>query len=272
MSEGRHQARRRFGQNFLIDIGVIERLVRAIAPTADQALVEIGPGQGALTEHLVGRCGALQLVEIDRDLVAWLSERFPDVTIHSADALKVRYDTLFEPPRRFRVVGNLPYNISTPLLFHLLTFAPWIEDAHFMLQDEVVQRLAARPGERDWGRLGVMMQYRCQVEPLFGVPPEAFRPRPRVNSRIVRLRPHEQLPHPAADEQLLAQIVRAAFSQRRKTLRNALKSVPGARELLDAGHLSVDLTRRPETLSVADFVLLANTLAGQAPATTAEAD
>lgn len=261
MSEGRHQVRRRFGQNFLIDVGVIERLVRAIAPSLEQNLVEIGPGQGALTEHLIGRSATLQLIEIDRDLVAWLQQRFPQVTVHSADALKVQYDALFDPPRPLRVVGNLPYNISTPLLFHLLKFARWIEDAHFMLQHEVVTRLAASPGDKDWGRLGVMMQYRCQVEPLFGVPPEAFRPRPQVQSRIVRLRPHAELPHTAADETLLAQIVRAAFSQRRKTLRNALKSVPGATEVLDARVLDIDGKRRPETLGVGEFVALANALA-----------
>lgn len=260
MSEMRHQARRRFGQNFLVDTSVVERLLKAVNPQPDQALVEIGPGQGALTEYLIGRTEALQLIEIDRDLVAWLQQRFPDVQIHSADALKVAYDQLFDPPRRFRVVGNLPYNISTPLLFHLLKFSRWLDDAHFMLQEEVVQRLAAAPGERAWGRLGVMMQYRCRVEPLFGVPPEAFRPRPQVQSRIVRLRPHAELPHPADDEELLAQIVRAAFSQRRKTMRNALKAVPGATELLASGTLPLDGGRRPETLEVADFVAIANAL------------
>lgn len=264
MSSTRHQPRRRFGQNFLHDRSVVERLVSAMALQPTQALVEIGPGQGALTEYLVGRVGQLLLIEIDRDLVAELEQRFPQLQIRPEDALRVDYGSLFEPPCRFRVVGNLPYNISTPLMFRLLQHAPWIEDAHFMLQDEVVQRLAAQPGEKAWGRLGVMMQYRCQVEPLFGVPPEAFRPRPAVNSRIVRLRPFAELPHSAVDEELLAQVVRAAFSQRRKTLRNALKSVPGSDRLLASEVLPMDWSRRPETLSVADFVAVANALSAQA--------
>ncbi len=253
-----HRPRKRFGQNFLHDRGVIERIVRSIRPQPDQHLVEIGPGLGALTELLVDAVQRLDVVELDRDLVPRLQERFGDRShfhIHSADALRFDFATLAQPGEKLRVVGNLPYNISTPLLFHLLEQHGAIRDMHFMLQLEVVDRLAAQPGDDDYGRLSVMIQYHCQVDKLFTVPPGAFTPAPKVYSAIVRLIPFTSPPHPARDEKMLARVVAQAFSQRRKTLRNTLKG------LLDAGSiesLGIDGSRRPETLSLAEFVALAD--------------
>ena len=255
---GGHRPRKRFSQNFLVDPNTIERIVTMVAPLAGERVVEIGPGRGAITELLVQQVDDLVVIEIDRDLVAQLATRFAGLRIITADALRVRYDDLFEGSERFRVVGNLPYNISTPLLFHLMAFARHIEDAHFMLQEEVVDRITAAPGEKAWGRLGVMIQYHCKVERLFSVSPEAFTPKPQVRSRILRLEPHRELPFKAHSWKLFDQVVRAAFSQRRKTLRNALKSVPGIELLPDLG---IDFSARPETLSVEDFVHIGNALA-----------
>jgi 16S rRNA (adenine1518-N6/adenine1519-N6)-dimethyltransferase len=259
---GGHRARKRFSQNFLVDEGVIARIAAAIAPRRDDRMVEIGPGRGALTDLLVDAVEALTVIEIDRDLVRGLRQRHPGLEIIEGDALKVDYATLSPDGRPYRVVGNLPYNISTPLMFRLLEYAPLIEDAYFMLQEEVVQRLSAVPGEKAWGRLGIMVQYHCVVERLFGVPREAFEPRPGVDSRIVRLVPHDRPPFPADDRRTFEQVVRAAFSQRRKTLRNGLKTLAGEAApriaLLEAA--GVDLSVRPETLSVQAFVDIANRL------------
>ncbi|MEQ5801049.1 16S rRNA (adenine(1518)-N(6)/adenine(1519)-N(6))-dimethyltransferase RsmA [Halomonas sp. H10-9-1] len=257
-----HQARKRFGQNFLRDRGIISRIVRAIGPRPGERIVEIGPGQGALTEPLLEAAGGrLEVIELDRDLIPGLRVQFfnyPDFVIHEGDALKVDFCALRGEGEPLRVVGNLPYNISTPLIAHLLQAGAAIADMHFMLQKEVVERLAAEPGGADWGRLSVMAQYRCRVESLFVVPPEAFVPRPKVDSAIVRLTPHAVLPHPARDEALLAAIVKEAFGQRRKTLRNNLKARISA-AALEA--LDIDPGRRPQTLSVAEFVRIADHLA-----------
>lgn len=253
-----HRARKRFGQNFLHDPGVIDRIIRAIRPQADQHLVEIGPGLAALTEHLVDAVGELDVVELDRDLVPKLAERFgnrPHFHIHNADALRFDFAALAREGERLRVVGNLPYNISTPLLFHLLDQHQVIRDMYFMLQLEVVNRLAAQPGDDDYGRLSVMIQYRCQVDKLFTVPPGAFTPAPKVYSAIVRLQPYATPPHPARDEQMLGRLVAQAFSQRRKTLRNTLKGLLPAAAIEAIG---IDGQRRPETLSLAEFVALAD--------------
>jgi 16S rRNA (adenine1518-N6/adenine1519-N6)-dimethyltransferase len=255
---GGHKARKRFGQNFLSDADIIARIVAAINPQAGDHMVEIGPGQAALTLKLLERLDSLDVIEIDRDLVARLEdlrERFPGLTIHSADALRFDYRRLQAGAEKLRVVGNLPYNISTPLLFHLLEQADIIRDMHFMLQKEVVERMAAQPGGSDYGRLSIMVQYRCQVDNLFLVPPAAFRPKPKVDSAIVRLVPHAKLPHPARDEKRLAQLVNHAFTQRRKTLRKSLKSFIAAEQIEAVG---IDPMRRPETLSIAEFVALAN--------------
>ncbi|USD21967.1 16S rRNA (adenine(1518)-N(6)/adenine(1519)-N(6))-dimethyltransferase RsmA [Microbulbifer variabilis] len=252
-----HKARKRFGQNFLVDGNIIERIVRSIAPKETDKLVEIGPGQGAITELLIQRCPSLTAVELDRDLIPLLEFKFrdyPDFKIIERDALKFDFGE-FAGESPLRIVGNLPYNISTPLLFHLLSFKSKVQDMHFMLQKEVVDRLGASPGTKSYGRLTVMVQYYCRVQGLFPVPPQSFRPAPKVESAIVRLIPHSKIPYIAEDEKLLERIVNVAFQQRRKTLRNALKPLfPD----LDPDQLPVDASRRPETLSVQEFVQLSN--------------
>jgi 16S rRNA (adenine1518-N6/adenine1519-N6)-dimethyltransferase len=256
-----HQPRKRFGQHFLHDAAIIERMVAAIAPQSGETLVEIGPGLGALTLPLLRRTGRLHVVELDRDVIPHLEARCRDageLVVHEADALRFDFAGLAPPGGQIRVVGNLPYNISTPLIFHLLRAADVIRDMHFLLQKEVVDRLVASPGGGDYGRLSVMVQYRCRTEALFRVGPGAFRPPPRVDSAYVRLVPWEDLPHRAADEGLLAALVNQAFTQRRKTLRNAVRGFADASLLESAG---IDPGARPETLDVARFVALANRIA-----------
>jgi 16S rRNA (adenine1518-N6/adenine1519-N6)-dimethyltransferase len=252
-----HRARKRFGQNFLSDPNIIRKIIDAIRPVGGETMVEIGPGLGAMTDPLVERLGHLHVVEIDRDLIARLKERYaPDrLTIHEGDALKFDFGGLGAP---LRVVGNLPYNISTPLLFHLAAFAGSVSDMTFMLQKEVVMRMVAEAGTDDYGRLSVMLQYRFRMARLFDVPPGAFRPAPKVTSSIVRLvpLPPEQLA--ATDETVLEGVVAAAFGQRRKTLRNTL------REYLDEpdfAALDLDPGLRGERLTVADYVAIANHVA-----------
>ncbi len=254
-----HRARKRFGQNFLIDRGVIENITRAIAPRYDDNMVEIGPGKGAITELLLDACPSLNVIELDRDLIPPLQVRFcrhPGFKIHQADALKFDFAQLAQT-RPLRIVGNLPYNISTPLIFHLLSFQHQIEDMHFMLQKEVVQRLCATPGEKAYGRLGIMVQYYCSVESLFEVPPQCFRPQPKVDSAIVRLTPHRQLPYRANNTVLFEQLVKTAFQQRRKTLRNALKQLVPVQTI---ENIQIDITIRPENLTLEELVSLSNTL------------
>ena len=261
MSKPQHRARKRFGQNFLQDGGVINRIVNSIHPRAEDHLVEIGPGQGALTELLSASGCRLDVIELDRDLVPGLLAAFsvnPRFKLHSADALKFDYGSLPEDAEPLRVVGNLPYNISTPLIFRLLENASLIRDMHFMLQLEVVDRLAARPGNKHWGRLGIMAQYHCQVEHLFDVPPEAFYPPPKVHSAIVRLAPWKESPWQHCDEALLRRTVQAAFAQRRKTLRNNLKGTINDAELAALG---IDPGARAETLSLPQFIAIANATA-----------
>ncbi len=256
-----HRARKRFGQNFLHDAGVIHRILRAIHAREGQRLLEIGPGQGALTEGLLGSGARLDVIELDQDLIPLLKLKFgleSRFSLHQGDALKFDFASLVESGEKLRVVGNLPYNISTPLIFHLLEYAPVIEDMHFMLQKEVVERLAATPGGGDWGRLSIMVQYHCRVEHLFNVGPGAFNPPPKVDSAIVRLTPFAEPPHPARDPKLLERVVREAFNQRRKTLRNTLKPLLSVEDIEAA---EVDPTLRPEQLDLAAFVRLANRLA-----------
>ena len=258
----RHYPRKRFGQNFLRDESIIEAIARAIAPTNSDHIVEIGPGEGALTQALIsGEC-RLDAIELDRDLRTRLLAAFstyPGFMLHSADALDFNFASLATGDTRLRVVGNLPYNISTPLIFNLLEQAQIINDMHFMLQLEVVERLAASPGSKDWGRLGVMTQFRCEVEQLFEVPPEAFYPPPKVRSAVVRLTPHPEPQYPNVDPASLGRVVTQAFSQRRKTLRNNFK---GMMEDDDFGGLAIDPSARAETLSIADFVAIALHLQG----------
>jgi len=252
-----HTARKRFGQNFLADPHYVARIVDAIDPRPGDNLVEIGPGLGALTGPLIARCGRLAAIEIDRDLAARLAERFPPeaLSLHVADALAFDFSTLGE---RLRVIGNLPYNISSPLLFHLARFERSIADLTVMLQREVVARMTAEPATPDYGRLTVMLQARFAVRRLFVVPPGAFSPAPKVDSAVARLVPLREARPVIADEALFARAVAAAFAQRRKTLRNALSAVCDERALRAA---AIDPAARGETLAVADFVRLANTLA-----------
>ena len=246
-----HLARKRFGQHFLVDHGVIDAIVRAIAPKPGELLVEIGPGLGALTQPVLERCGALTVVELDRDLAARWRQR-EGVNVIEADALKVDFGALAQAGgQKLRLIGNLPYNISTPLLFHLLTVAPQVLDQHFMLQKEVVDRMAAAPGCKDFGRLTVMLQWRYRIEALFDVAATAFDPPPRVQSAIVRMRPLAQ--PPVLDETQLQALVALAFSQRRKLLRHTL-----GRWLDGQGFGgSFDVQRRAEEVPVAEYVALA---------------
>ena len=256
-----HVARKRFGQHFLQDENVITRIVNAINPQAGDHLVEIGPGLGVLTEALLAYVHHMDAVELDRDLIPRLAERcgpLGKLTIHAADALRFDFASLMNDKNPLRIVGNLPYNISTPLMFHLLEFRHLIRDMHFMLQKEVVDRLAAQPGNKDYGRLSVMMQYHCQVESLFNVPPDAFSPPPKVDSAIVRLVPYENPVVRVKDLQALEKIVTAAFSQRRKTLRNTLRNCLTA-EQIEAQ--DIEPGRRAETVSLDEFAKLANAFA-----------
>jgi 16S rRNA (adenine1518-N6/adenine1519-N6)-dimethyltransferase len=289
----RHIPKKRFGQNFLSDRDIIASCVAAIRPEIDDLMVEIGPGLGALTQPLLGKLKHLHVVELDRDIVQWMQGHYAQdtITIHNVDALKFDFTAIQAGSEQtmvarrleggekvhetrqetghadnkaaisikpIRVVGNLPYNISTPILFHLLDNLAHITDMHFMLQKEVVERMVAAPSTAAYGRLSVMLQYRLQMEYLFTVPPEAFEPPPKVESAFVRAVPHAHLPYTARDEALLAKIVTSAFGQRRKTLRNTLKGM-----LDDQGFtaLGIDPQLRAENLSVAEFVAIANHLA-----------
>ena len=260
MSNNTHQAKKRFGQNFLVDGNIINRIIRAVNPQSGEHLVEIGPGLGALTSHLLDKNCQLDVVEIDRDLAEKLQNQYgdmPNFKLHLIDALKADFGALANPEQPLRVIGNLPYNISTPLLFHLLTLKACIHDMHFMLQKEVVDRLASLEGRKTYGRLSIMVQYHCHVEPLFVVPPSAFNPAPKVESAIVRLRPRDR-EVAVKDPVFFGQIVNACFQQRRKTMRNGLKLI--LKELPANCLTGIDLARRPETFSVEEFIELANQL------------
>lgn len=255
-----HTMKKRFGQNFLHDPHVIDAIVHAIGPAADDNVIEIGPGQGALTGPLIHQLNALQVIELDRDLIPFLLASFSvtgKLTIHQGDALRFDYGKLAKPGHKMRLIGNLPYNISTPLLFHLLDYAPQIQDMHFMLQKEVVERLAAGVGDDAYGRLGIMIQYHCEVEHLFDVPPGAFNPPPKVTSAIVRLTPRAQPVLPADDLKLLGKVVTEAFNQRRKTLRNALKNLA---DDADLAACEIDPQQRPENIDLKAYVRLSNHL------------
>lgn len=258
--EGQHKARKRFGQNFLIDHGIINGIVRAVHPKKDDQIVEIGPGKGAITELLAAECDNLSVIELDRDLVPWLKVKFekhPNFKLFQADALRFDFNDLMVDDQPLRIVGNLPYNISTPLIFHLLSYAGKVKDMHFMLQKEVVKRMTAQPGSGAYGRLGIMVQYYCQTEDLFEVPPTSFDPPPKVDSAIVRLIPYKALPFVANNVKTLESLVNAAFQQRRKTLRNTLKQILTEEQL---AQMPVDLSLRPENISIEDYVKMSNIL------------
>lgn len=251
-----HVARKRFGQNFLIDQGIIGAIISAIHPARSDTVVEIGPGLGAITVPLLDRVDQLHVVEIDRDLIARLKKQHsPErLSIHEGDALAFDFASI---GRDLRLVGNLPYNISTPLLFHLASYGQQVRDMHFMLQKEVVERMVAEPGCADYGRLSVMLQYSFWLEWLIDVPPESFDPPPKVDSAVVRLIPKAAELLTAKDPERFASLVQAAFAQRRKMLRNNLKGI-----LDDAGFAALGIapTLRPEDLSVEDYVRIANYL------------
>ncbi len=250
-----HRPRKRFGQNFLHDRQIVQRIIQAIAPQPGQTLVEIGPGQGALTLPLLDACAELTAIELDRDLLEPLQRAAQGrglLHLVQGDALRIDFSE-FAAGRRIRLLGNLPYNISSPLLFHALEHSSVIDDMHFMLQKEVVDRMAAAPGSRTYGRLSVMLQLRCRVEPLFGVPPTAFFPAPKVESAIVRLTPLAADQIPEIDVAHFERLVRAAFGQRRKTLSNALRGLLSAEQIDRAG---IDPGARAETIAVEGYVAL----------------
>jgi 16S rRNA (adenine1518-N6/adenine1519-N6)-dimethyltransferase len=252
-----HRPRKRFGQHFLTDPGVVDEIVRSIRPSSTDTVVEIGPGLAAITAPLLADAGKMHAIELDRDLAAQLQQRFqdePKLTIHQADALRFDYSTLGEG---LRVVGNLPYNISTPLLFHLLDYRAHIADMHFMLQKEVVARMAAPPGSKAYGRLGIMLGCYFDIEALFDVDRQAFDPPPDVTSAIVRLTPLPEGTYDVRDAAKLSRLVATAFSQRRKTVRNALRKVADEALLESVG---IDPSLRPEAIAIAEYVRLANTL------------
>ncbi|HYR05643.1 MAG TPA: 16S rRNA (adenine(1518)-N(6)/adenine(1519)-N(6))-dimethyltransferase RsmA [Gallionella sp.] len=255
-----HHAKKRFGQNFLVDERIIADIIAAVHPEAENNMVEIGPGLGALTHPLLGKLNHLHVVEIDRDIITRMERDFPQdhpeskLTIHAGDALEFDFSTL---PTPLRIVGNLPYNISSPLLFHFAKYAGCIRDMHFMLQNEVVERMIAKPSTPEYGRLSVMLQYRFHMEKLLDVPPQSFRPAPKVDSAVVRM-----IPLPAGEimvrnEKLFAAVVSAAFGQRRKTLRNTLRNYL---DEADFEELDIDSQLRAENLTVAEFTKMANYL------------
>jgi 16S rRNA (adenine1518-N6/adenine1519-N6)-dimethyltransferase len=252
----KHIPRKRFGQNFLTDQGVLHDIIRVIDPQPGDAMVEIGPGLAAMTRLLLESLKQLHVVELDRDLVERLNRQFDParLIVHAGDALQFDFASIPAPEgQKLRVVGNLPYNISSPLLFHLADIAPQVQDQHFMLQKEVVERMVAEPGSKAFGRLSVMLQWRYYMELMFVVPPSAFDPPPQVDSAIVRMIP---LPQPlACDAKRLEQVVTKAFSQRRKVIRNCVAGMFTESDLIDAG---IDPQARPEAVPMEQFVALAN--------------
>jgi len=258
-----HRARKRFGQNFLSDQSIIQRIIQSINPKSGERIIEIGPGLGALTCPVLQTVGEMDVIELDRDIVPKLQlncgldyTQQNKLRIHNIDVLKFDFNSLgYEQP--LRIIGNLPYNISTPIIFHLVEYADKIQDMYFMLQKEVVQRLAAKPDTSNYSRLSVMAQYYFQVTPLFIVPPESFQPMPKVDSGIVRLIPHEEKPVHISDDKAFAKLVSQAFSQRRKTLRNVLKDICTPEQIELAG---IDPAARAQTLSLQQFANLFNTI------------
>ena len=260
-----HQAKKRFGQNFLHNDAVISDIIDAINPEPGENLVEIGPGLGALTEPVIERAKKLSVVELDRDLAKRLRHHpflAPHLTIYETDALSFDFAQLATDNKPLRIFGNLPYNISTPLIFHLLTFKDKVQDMHFMLQKEVVQRMAAGPHCKAYGRLSIMTQYQCEVIPVMEIGPEAFKPAPKVDSAIVRLIPHSNIKNPVKEISALNTVCLAAFNQRRKTIRNSFKNLISVAQLES---LNIDANLRPENLTLDDYIMLANFIVDNPP-------
>ena len=260
-----HQAKKRFGQNFLHNDAVISDIIDAINPEPGENLVEIGPGLGALTEPVIERAKKLSVVELDRDLAKRLRHHpflAPHLTIYETDALSFDFAQLATDNKPLRIFGNLPYNISTPLIFHLLTFKDKVQDMHFMLQKEVVQRMAAGPHCKAYGRLSIMTQYQCEVIPVMEIGPEAFKPAPKVDSAIVRLIPHSDIKNPVKEISALNTVCLAAFNQRRKTIRNSFKNLISVAQLES---LNIDANLRPENLTLDDYIMLANFIVDNPP-------
>ncbi len=260
-----HQAKKRFGQNFLHNDAVISDIIDAINPEPGENLVEIGPGLGALTEPVIERAKKLSVVELDRDLAKRLRHHpflAPHLTIYETDALSFDFAQLTTDNKPLRIFGNLPYNISTPLIFHLLTFKDKVQDMHFMLQKEVVQRMAAGPHCKAYGRLSIMTQYQCEVIPVMEIGPEAFKPAPKVDSAIVRLIPHSNIKNPVKEISALNTVCLAAFNQRRKTIRNSFKNLISVAQLES---LNIDANLRPENLTLDDYIMLANFIVDNPP-------
>ncbi len=255
-----HRTKKRFGQNFLTDSSILEKIVKAIAPDTIDKIIEIGPGQGALSKLILDSDVELHAIEIDRDLAAYLREHFanlPNFHLYENDVLKVDFKPLLSPDLTVRIIGNLPYNISTPLIFYLLKFLPSIKDMLFMLQLEVVERMAASPGSKSYGRLSVMVQYYCRVEKLFNVPASAFSPAPKVESAIVKLTPLKKAPDSFISPEKFTNLLRQAFAQRRKTLRNNLNNLISTEELENMG---INPGLRPENISIDDYVRICKRL------------
>lgn len=267
-----HQAKKRFGQNFLHNDAVISDIIDAINPEPGENLIEIGPGLGALTEPVIERAGKLSVVELDRDLAHRLRHHpfiAKDLTIYETDALKFDFSQLAESNKPLRIFGNLPYNISTPLIFHLLTFKDQVQDMHFMLQKEVVERMAAGPDCKAYGRLSIMTQYQCQVLPVMEIGPEAFKPAPKVDSAIVRLVPHANIANPVKDINALNTVCLTAFNQRRKTIRNSFKKLITVEQLTV---LNIDANLRPENLCLDQYIKLANFIVDNPPEVSEKTD
>lgn len=263
-----HRAKKRFGQNFLVDTSIINLIVDSIQPDAEDLMIEIGPGLGAMTKPLLSRLNHLNVIELDRDIIPKLinncvfanAENKHKLIVNQQDVLKFDFENFYlqhSPEKKLRIVGNLPYNISTPVLFHLLSYRHLIHDMHFMLQKEVVDRIAAAPGIKNYGRLSVMLQTFCETQALFEVPPYAFQPAPKVDSAILRLQPKTQFENSITDFSLYEKLVRQAFSQRRKTLKNTLKDLCSTQQIEQAG---LSPGQRAEELSINDFVNLYKTL------------
>ncbi len=251
-----HKARKRFGQNFLQDQAIIDEIMANIQLQSDEHAVEIGPGMGALTRWILETGCQLDVIELDRDLVNLLKDRFRrflQLNIHSADALQFDFSALKQSERKLRLIGNLPYNISSPLLFHLMSQIESVEDMHFMLQKEVVDRMCASPGCKQYGRLSIMIQYYCQAERVCVVPPESFDPAPKVMSAVIKLTPHPVTPVEVDNISHLNYVVTTAFSQRRKTIRNSLKKIISEEQIIS---LDIDPGLRAESLSLSDFARL----------------